>query len=109
MALKVERECDWCQDRESVALKTKGGVIDLNVPLPDGWEQRDAFPGGRVGPAEGMELCETCKGNYTQVIANAERAHDNVLEQAMRTARSDRRKGGTGKKSQTSALTAARA
>ena len=111
MALKVEQECDWCQDRKSVALKVTKGQVDLNVPLPEGWEKRASFPGGRVGPQDGMELCEVCKDRYEQVIMNAQRAHDAVLEQAMRTAQSDRRRAqgqpGSGKRVQTSALAGA--
>jgi hypothetical protein len=110
MALKVEQECDWCQDRKSVALKVTEGKVDLNVPLPEGWERKSPFPGGRVGPPDGMDLCTVCRDNYDKVIRNAQMAHDQVLEQAVRSAQSDRRKGVTGgAKKQTSALFAAKA
>ena len=105
MSLKIEQNCDWCGLRVAVSLKAVGGKIDLNVPLPEGWARKPAFPGGNVGEQDGQELCDKCHPQYDAVIEQAEQARDNVYKQAMQRA-SQHQSGGGGRKVQSSSLVA---
>ena len=109
MSLKIEQNCDWCGLRVSVSIKTSGGQIDLNIPLPEGWERKPAFPGGQVGEQDGQELCETCHPQYDTVVESANQARDHVFTQAMQRSSQQRsaQEAGSGRKVQSSSLVGA--
>jgi len=106
MALKIEQACDWCNERRQVALP-KSGPLDLSkVPLPEGWEDKPPFPGGKVGPQDSQQLCDECAADYVTVLSQADAARDGVYMQAMSKARSraSRQTVGAGGKAQSSSF-----
>ena len=92
MALKIEHECDWCQCREQVSLRS--GMDLTKLPLPVEWESKSAFPGGRVGEQDGQDLCTVCAADFSGVLDAAEKARDEVYQKAIQRAMSRTRAGG---------------
>lgn len=105
MAIKFEHECDWCEQRKQVSLP-KSGPLDLSkVPLPEEWSEVESFPGGKVGPQDGQQLCEVCKTEYAAVLEAADKARDDVYRAAMLRAKQTRgSRAAAGKTTQSSSF-----
>lgn len=108
MSLKIERACDWCQERSAVMLP-KSGPLDLSsLGLPDAWASHPPFPGGKVGDQDSQELCEGCSGEYSAVLLEAEAARDAVYTQAMSRAQGRRKAGAATRKNMSSSFAGVR-
>lgn len=105
MGFKIEHECDFCERRAKVDLP-KSGPLDLGkIGLPKDWEEVESFPGGNVGPTDGLQLCDECKLEYSPTLEQAEKARDEVFRQAMVRAKSLRGPGKvSGKTAQSSSF-----
>lgn len=85
MALKIEFECDMSGKREAV--KIKPGMNLADIPLPEGWVERDAFPGGNVNDGDPVVMCPEVVGVYEQALKDGENARDEAYRKAMSRAR----------------------